>query len=87
MAAVVTEALPAGQWSERLCSASTVIALGPDSHSLLSVGFACLTRRTMNENYGSFYHNVVGCEIQELFFHNLTCDLMGVHHWWSINGT
>lgn len=60
MAAVVTEALPAGQWSERLYSASPVIALGPDSHSLLSVGFVCSTRRTMNENYGSSCPNAVG---------------------------
>lgn len=30
----------------------SVTALGPDSHSLLSVGFISSTRRTMNENYG-----------------------------------
>ncbi len=47
-----SEAVPADQSSKRLYSASTVTALDPDSHSLLSVGFISLTRRTMNENYG-----------------------------------
>jgi len=54
----VSKAVPADQWSERLHSASTVTALGPDSHSLLSVGFIYLTRRTMNENYDSSCTNV-----------------------------
>lgn len=47
-----SEAVPADQSSKRLYSASTVTSLGPDSHSLLSVGFISSTRRTMNENYG-----------------------------------
>lgn len=42
----------------------SVTALGPDSHSLLSVGFISSTRRTMNENYGPSCTKMktMGCE-------------------------